>query len=615
MDCSSIPRLSICLPRRLLAVTGRKAAKKPSRWRVLGWCASTTTSIQAALASSSPPAPDQLLDAAGRLCAVQLIAGRSGYTLHGQPDNEDEYPTLDPCGGGHPDRLRLALATKLFKGESDNRFTPVHRHVAEFLSARYLAQIIHGGLPARRVIALMTGMDGIVVTEMRGLSAWLAAHCQETRADLIERDPIGVGLYGDIQTFSSAEKYRLLNSLKREGSRIEPHLDPQNDHSMSSMERRAAIFSALATPDMESAFKEVLATDDDSQDHQLFTDFVLRILVQSAPLPRLTDKLLEITYDNTRFPRVREAALKAFIHNCPDSQDKVKKLKALLAGIQTGHIPDSGYRIPGILLTTLYPDEVTPSEVWSYFSKAENLETVGRLWWLWDIVDKASDDQAAELLDDLQQRFSELEPTLEPHHITQASLPLTLLARGLKADGAQLDTARLYDWLGVGEVEDGYRSNDKAAQEIRSWLEQRPKIQKDLFMEGLNRCPVSGGFNLYCVYERLYHASLPPDFGLWCLNQAAAKATWTWSRCVDGPARIRGARAEKDLSLRNCENTRQEERVAGLGAFARSGTARQSRKGLSAHLLYQLEEGCRTKRYFEPPHLLQWYRLRRGQRP
>ena len=477
---------------------------------------------QTASAPSNPPMPEKLLDAAGCLCTVHLIAGKAGYTLYGEPD--DEYPALNRCEYAHPERLRLVSDRKLFKGVgvSDNRFAPIHRHVAEFLGARHLARIIHEGLPARRVIALMTGEDGAVVTELRGLSAWLAAHCQEARMDLIERDPIGVGLYGDIQTFSSAEKSRLLNSLKREGSRIEPHLDPQNDSSMNSMERRAAIFSALATPDMESAFKEVLATDDGSQDHQLFTDFVLRLLVQGAPLPRLADKLLEVTYDNTRFPRVREAALKAFIHNCPDCQGKVKKLKALLTDIQTGHIPDSGDRIPGILLNTLYPNEVTPSEVWSYFSKQESTETVGELWWLWKIVDNSSNEQVAEFLDDLQQRFSELQPILEIHHI--GHLSLKLLARGLKAYGDQLDTARLYDWLGVGEVEDGYRINDEAAQEIRSWLEQRPEIQKDLFMEGLNRWPASGGLNLYCVYERLYHASLPSDFGLWCLKQAVAKA-------------------------------------------------------------------------------------------
>ena len=96
-----------------------------------------------ATVSSSPPTLDQLLDAAGRLCAVQLITGKAGYTLHGQPGS-NEYPALDQCEYDYPSRLRLVINSKLFKGEgvSDNRFTPVHRHIAEFLGARYLARII-----------------------------------------------------------------------------------------------------------------------------------------------------------------------------------------------------------------------------------------------------------------------------------------------------------------------------------------------------------------------------------------------------------------------------------------------------------------------------------------
>ena len=152
---------------------------------------------QTATASRGSPTPAQLLDAAGCLCAVQLIAGVAGYTLHGQPDND--YPALDQCEYDHPDWLRIVRGRKLFRGVgvSDNRFIPVHRRIAEFLGARYLAKVIGdqaAPLPARRVIALVTGDDGTVVTEMRGLSAWLAAHCQEARLDLIERDPIGIGL-------------------------------------------------------------------------------------------------------------------------------------------------------------------------------------------------------------------------------------------------------------------------------------------------------------------------------------------------------------------------------------------------------------------------------------
>ena len=134
----------------------------------------------------------------------------AGYTLRGQVD--EDYPAPDQCDYDRREVLRSALVTKLFKGPSNNRI-PVHRHIAEFLGARHLARVIKSGLPARRVIALIAGEDGTVVTEMRGLSAWLAAHCEDVRTDLIERDPIGVGLYGDIREFSTDEKHALLESL------------------------------------------------------------------------------------------------------------------------------------------------------------------------------------------------------------------------------------------------------------------------------------------------------------------------------------------------------------------------------------------------------------------
>ena len=175
---------------------------------------------RAARREAETPSLDQLLDAAGRLCTVQLIAGITGYTVGlGEPDSV--YPSPEECGDDIERGVyKAALTTKLFRGVSNNRFTPVHRHIAEFLGARHLAQLIDKGLPSQRVLALITGTDGGVVTEMRGLSAWLAARCPRARMALIGRDPIGVGLYGDLHQFSHDMKCALLNALKRKGKRL-----------------------------------------------------------------------------------------------------------------------------------------------------------------------------------------------------------------------------------------------------------------------------------------------------------------------------------------------------------------------------------------------------------
>ncbi len=475
---------------------------------------------QTASASTDLRTPAQLLDAAGRLCTVHLIAGKAGYTLHGEPDHEDEYPTLDSFGDSHPDRLQLAFGTMLFKGisESDNRFTPIHRHIAEFLGARHLARVIHDGLPARRVIALMTGEDGAVVTEMRGLSAWLAAHCQEARTDLIQRDPIGVGSYGDIREFSFDEKRKFLKSLKREGTRLD------------FMGETATVFGQLVTPDLESAFKEILNDGNRDHDHQALIHFILRVLKQATPLPSVSEILLKIIRDDTWRPHVNYAALNAFIHNCPDSQDKTSKLKALLADIHTGSLPDVDNGLLGTLLTRLYPNVLSPLAVWDYLSEKGDPRLSERYRRFWDsgLVEKSSDEQIAELLDNLKDRLPSLQSALRAHRLD--GLPLKLLARGLEVHGDLITPGRLYGWLSVGSSWDRdsriSRHGAKPIRHIRAWLEQRPDIQKAIILEGLNRCPDSDEFVSHArnVYRHLYGSGRPSDFGRWRLEQAVANA-------------------------------------------------------------------------------------------
>ena len=300
-----------------------------------------------AQASKGPPSSEQLLDVAGRLCVVQLISGAAGYTLRGQVS--EEYPTLDLCDSGSLEMLRYALATKLFKSTSDNRFAPIHRHIAEFLGARHLAGVIKSGLSARRVIALIEGQDSTVVAEMRGLSAWLAAHSKDARADLIERDPIGVGLYGDIREFSTDEKRALLKCLNREASRLD------------SAFLKTTAFAALATPDMESVLGEILKDSARDKDHQTFIGFILNVLSESSPLPNLSEILLEIVRDGTWWPGIDILALDAFIKNCPNSQDKTNMLKALLADIQNGSVsgPNTQY-FEGLIAQQLEPAALDP---------------------------------------------------------------------------------------------------------------------------------------------------------------------------------------------------------------------------------------------------------------
>ena len=466
------------------------------------------------LVASRPANTNQLLDAAGRLCAIHLISGIEGYT-QGTGDPDSDFPALEEIQYENPDALQSVPSTKLFKAHSGSfgRFAPIHRHVAEFLAARYLGGLIDNGLPVLRVLSLITGEDGIVVTGLRGLSAWLAAHCKSARSELIIRDPAGVGLYGDIRGFTLEEKRALLNALHSEASRLGSF-------------QLASAFGPLATLDMEPVLRNVLDNASRDNEYQMFVDFLLSILCHSSRPANFAEILLGIVRDDTWWPSVNISALNAFIH-LEDDNNKTCELKTLLKEIQNGSVSDPDHELLGILLSQLYPRQLSPIEVWDHLIETRETNLAGMYWWFWEheLHERSSDEEIVELLDALQQRLPDLRSALEGRlHLER--LPARLLARGLNARGDELETERLYDWLNVGfsEIHGARRGDKNAIREIGSWLEERSEILKKVFVEGLKRCPESDEFRYHVlkVQERLYGAKLPPDFGRWCLAMSVA---------------------------------------------------------------------------------------------
>ena len=210
------------------------------------------------------PSPlEATVDAAGWLCALQLLSGVEGYVLPSgtaTPSFASLTELREPPAHLSRGHLEHALATKLFRATGEG-FVPLHRHVAEFLAGRYLAQLIADGVPARRVVSLMTGRtDDRVVTSLRGLSAWLAAHSGEARPRLIDADPVGVGLYGDIGNLTPREKEQLLQSLSTfaEEGPVLGH-QRQDSRSYGYRDDTAWAFRCLAAADMVPAMRELIS--------------------------------------------------------------------------------------------------------------------------------------------------------------------------------------------------------------------------------------------------------------------------------------------------------------------------------------------------------------------
>ena len=88
-----------------------------------------------------------LIEAAGRLCAAQLLSGVAGYTLRDRAEPDADFPFLHRTSPATRPRsaTRNVLGTRLFEGTSEGKLAPAHRQIAEFLAARHVSALIDDG--------------------------------------------------------------------------------------------------------------------------------------------------------------------------------------------------------------------------------------------------------------------------------------------------------------------------------------------------------------------------------------------------------------------------------------------------------------------------------------
>ncbi len=111
------------------------------------------------------------------------------------------------------------LDTQLFKPSDDpNKHEPVHRIVAEFCAARYLAARVDDSsdtFSLRRCMAVIAP-NSVVRDELRGLLGWMAAlGSQALQEAAIDLDPYAVLANGDPSQLSLPSKKRLIAGLQK----------------------------------------------------------------------------------------------------------------------------------------------------------------------------------------------------------------------------------------------------------------------------------------------------------------------------------------------------------------------------------------------------------------
>ena len=457
------------------------------------------------------PEPKTLVKTAGHMCAVSVLSGSVGFSLPSARESDGFVPTSRL--GANAVSAERAAHTRLFTSVGGGRFVPVHANIAAFLAAQHLARLVDGQVPRGRIQALLTGNDGLPPTPLRSLVAWLAVTSGNLRRALIERDPVAVLMYGDVREFKSEEKTLLLEAIGGDPSRLYEGLWPDS------------ALAGLASADMEPRLRRVLADPDRSDAKQKIVEIVAAALTQAPPNEQLTDILLDVCRDATRWPRVRKPALDAWIHSLTGEPTRNDRLRQVLSEIRDGSIRDHGGEKLGTLLRELYPCAIGPTELWEYFGlPSERL--IGRFYRFWvQLPDACPEDHLPAHLDHLAESGDARHGRLDLPR--PSGLPVRFLARAIEIHGEQVGTARLIAWLRVGLDEGGMLrpegfGTENASDQIRGWLEAHPETQKAVIRFALHMDEFRElGSVEYHLNELLFRSKLPDDIGLWHLEKAA----------------------------------------------------------------------------------------------
>ncbi|MDO8777618.1 MAG: hypothetical protein Q7K57_54665 [Burkholderiaceae bacterium] len=461
-------------------------------------------------AATRKTAPNQvsLRRAAAYLCVLYLVADLAGFTHSSDP--QDRVLTVNALP--NPENLPLdeALASRLFKEIGRDVFAPVHRTVAEFLAARYIAEGLKAKLSLRRFLSLICGSDGGIVSGMRGLSAWLGSVGPAARLTCCRLDPLGVLLYGDARNFTVPDKLALIDALSGQAEFSTLFRWGDGD---------AHAFSALTSAEMLPAIEQRLTSTDRSDTGLAVALVLLEGLQRASALPPLAPVLLAMVRDASWPLYLRLRASRTYIRYVGVSD---VTLRALLDDVHAGTVADAEDELLGMLLAALYPQALPSSAIPQFLHAPKSPNLIGKytLFWRRDL-ERVSAKEVPALLDAFAQR-----PELRRAEATRdyAKTVGGLLVRALAEFGDEVPDDRLLNWLDAccGKHANSLLESDDA-QVVRQWLEARPQRYFSLLDIALERYWTESD-RAWIATARLHGAKEPADSCLWWLGKAEAAA-------------------------------------------------------------------------------------------
>lgn len=461
---------------------------------------------------------DEIVDKAGYLCSIMLFSNRVGFAL--SDGNAHRKTHLQPGELEGLDSLSLrALGSALFRPSNlPETVEPIHRTVAEFLAAQWIAkQIEQNALPIGRVLRLFEGSDKKTVSSLRGLFAWVATLSLTAFQRMVEVDPLGIAIYGDAACLSTAQKKEVILGLQREAQAYfgfnwqVPFKSP---------------LQALWDPDFESFFIENFRSASRKKSHQAFIGELIDILKGNETSEQLAFALENSVADHSFWGSVRSAALDVLLV-APEQQNRVL---SLLDRIKNDEIEDSEDQLLGTLLSTLYPLAIPTASILGYLHRARNPNLIGDYLYFWEheLPKHVPTGDLPVLLDQLAKRRDL--PWSRTESLNLQRMCGKLILRALSEIGDEANDDQLFTWLGIGQDEYGHvRRNAENQQQIGTWFGER----EDRYFSFLEKA-VEKSLSKKHPYHA-YHTTkgwvcvnkLPAQLGLWHLNKANSATTQT----------------------------------------------------------------------------------------
>ncbi len=256
---------------------------------------------------------EKVLDAAGCLLASMLLAGKEGISqVHSTRDTIEMSEVSDLTNN---ENAIAVLASRLFRmdpsigSEGSISLVPLHRTVAEFLGARWLAnEIEKNGNPnraARRLLSLISA-EGGVPASLRGLYAWLPKFSPSLLGPkVIAQDPYGILRYGDGDHLSVAQASQIFQGLRQLAS-YDPYFRKDWEAALST--------KGLARRELVDEIRDVIRNPDESpQLRSLLFDAIIETEVAANLIPDLKKILLDTTRDF--FERTQAGIVLAQVEN------------------------------------------------------------------------------------------------------------------------------------------------------------------------------------------------------------------------------------------------------------------------------------------------------------